>query len=396
LNARSAWLLPTGQTREDTRVANLGALTPTSPVASRSGVLPGSSDGALRISGLSVQGGSAMGATVYPGRALIQGSDSQGAYPVALTSSLNLTFADGNAQYGRIDLVVVRVYDDADRWEASVEIVTGTPAAAPAVPAVPPLALPLYQVAVPAGTSAGTGGITWSTALVDLRTATVAVGGILPVGTESTAGSYPGQYRDANAVLQRWNGTAWVSYPQAVGGIATAAQLTTGSYPGQYRDNAGILQRWNGSAWQFTEGSSTVLFSVSQTVLQTFASGPWALARLQSVDVDDTGGWNGTTYAYTVPRSGWWRVSGHLIWQADATTGSRGSRLMVNGSTGVPRATWLTGAGPGATTVGGECLIRLSAGDTLQLHGSQTSATSVTTLGGSGYSSHLSAEWIRS
>ncbi|UXX93737.1 hypothetical protein N7U49_19655 [Streptomyces sp. AD2-2] len=39
---RSGWLSPDSQSREDTRLVSLGALTPTSPVATRSGILPGS------------------------------------------------------------------------------------------------------------------------------------------------------------------------------------------------------------------------------------------------------------------------------------------------------------------------------------------------------------------
>ncbi|MEU9159320.1 hypothetical protein AB0D29_03410 [Streptomyces sp. NPDC048424] len=217
MNIRSAWLPVTGQTRSDTRVASLGALTPTSPVATRSGVLPGSADGKWRISGFTVTGSTAMGATVYPGRAVIQGTDAQGAYPVALTQTAALTFADGHAQYGRIDLIVIRVrddeYDATGRTDASVEVVQGAPSAAPVPPATPQLSLPLYTVAVPAGTSAGTGGINWNTALTGLRTATVAIGGIVPVTTDTAIGAYPGQYRDFGNGLQRWDGTAWQAYP---------------------------------------------------------------------------------------------------------------------------------------------------------------------------------------
>jgi hypothetical protein len=215
---RSGWLSPDGQSREDTRLVSLGALTPTSPVATRSGILPGSSDGQSRISGFTLTGTTGtMSATVSPGRAVVQSTDTRGAYPVALTEYLPLTFADGNAQYSRIDLVVLRVHDDAydgsGRYEAVVEIVEGTAAALPTVPAAPGLSLPLYEVLVPAGASAGTNGIPWSTALTGRRTATVATGGILPVTTDTTNGAYPGQYRDLGGQLQRWNGTAWTDYP---------------------------------------------------------------------------------------------------------------------------------------------------------------------------------------
>ena len=215
---RSGWLSPDSQSREDTRLISLGALTPTSAVQVRSGILPGSSTGLYRINGFTLTGATGtMSGTVSPGRAIVQSTDTRGAYPIALTEFENVTFADGDALYGRIDLLVLRIYDDvydgSGRTEAVVEIVQGTPAATPAIPATPDLAVPLYQVAVPKNTSAGTGGIAWTTALTGVRTATVAIGGILPVTTDSTNGSYPGQYRDLNGQLQRWNGTAWADYP---------------------------------------------------------------------------------------------------------------------------------------------------------------------------------------
>jgi hypothetical protein len=231
---RSGWLSPDGQTREGTRLISLGALTPSSPVATRSGILPGSSTGQFRISGFTLTGSTGtMSASVSPGRAVVQSTDARGAYPVALTEYENVTFADGDAQYGRIDLLVLRVYDDAydgsGRTEAVVEIVQGTPAATATVPAVPDLSLPLHEVTVPAGASAGTGGITWSTALTGRRMATVAVGGILPVTTDTTIGAYPGQYRDANGQLQRWNGSAWADYPVLPTWQSWTPAWTTGS-----------------------------------------------------------------------------------------------------------------------------------------------------------------------
>ncbi|WP_037680466.1 hypothetical protein [Streptomyces griseus] len=256
MNARSAWLSTDGQTREDTRVAALGALTPTSPIGTRSGILPGSYGGEHRVSGFWLAGATGtMTATVSSGRAVVQAAESRGAYPVAVTDGVPLTFEDGDALYGRIDLVVLRIhdpaYDGGERTEAAVEIVKGKPEATPTAPAAPGLSLPLFEVVVPKGRSAGTGGIDWGTALTDLRPTTVAVGGILPTVPDDMAiGAYPGQYRDVNSALQRWNGTAWVPYPRDVGGIVPAGALTNGGHPGQYRDSAaGQLQRWNGTAW---------------------------------------------------------------------------------------------------------------------------------------------------
>ncbi|MFF3498586.1 hypothetical protein [Streptomyces sp. NPDC003247] len=256
MNARSAWLSPDGQTRGDTRVTQVGAVTPVTDAKGRSGVLPGSEGGQYRLTGLWLAGtAGSMSATMSVGRAVIQSTIARGAYPVAVTEPVTLTFADGNAQYGRIDLVVLRVYDhDHDglgRYEAVVEIVQGEAKALPVAPDAPDASLPLFTVAVAAGLSAGTGGIAWDTARTDLRPTTVAVGGILPTRSDDTAaGGYPGAYREVADVLQRWNGSAWVPYPKAVGGIAPAGAVSTGAYTGQYRDSStGTLQRWNGSVW---------------------------------------------------------------------------------------------------------------------------------------------------
>ncbi|MFE3073110.1 hypothetical protein [Streptomyces sp. NPDC059247] len=254
MNLRSSWAAETGQTREDTRLTQTGVTTMTNPVQVRSGVLPGSYDGQYRMSGFWTSGTSAMTATVYEGRAIIQGEISQGAYPVTLPSSQDVTFATGDAQFGRVDLIVAKVYDNlydgSLRNESKVEIIQGVPGPTPLAPAVPPRSLALYEVAVPAGASAGNGGIPWATALKDLRTPVVSLGGILPVEGSVHPGVYPGQYQDSGGALQRWDGSAWVAYPSAIGGIAPAGAVTTATYTGQYRDTPeGVLQRWSGSAW---------------------------------------------------------------------------------------------------------------------------------------------------
>ncbi|MFD3570143.1 hypothetical protein [Streptomyces sp. NPDC058671] len=255
MNLRSSWVAETGQTREDTRLTQTGVTTMTNPVQVRSGVLPGSYGGQYRLSGFWTFGSAAMSATVSEGRAVIQGEISEGVFPVTLTASEVVTFAPGNAQYSRIDLLVLkiydRLYDGGQRSEATIEIIQGAAAQDPKAPAVPPRSLPLYEVTVPAGASAGNGGIPWNSSLKDLRTPVVALGGILPVEGASLPGAYPGQYQDAGGALQRWDGGAWVSYPAALGGIIpSSASTTPASYTGQYRDSSdGRFQRWNGSAW---------------------------------------------------------------------------------------------------------------------------------------------------
>ncbi|MFE3073111.1 hypothetical protein [Streptomyces sp. NPDC059247] len=257
MTLHTGWLTAQGQTRQGTRHTAFGATTPAGPLSVRSGILPGDYEGRYRVGGLKMIGTGPMTATVYHGRAVVQGAVAQGAYPVALDQDTVLTFADGDPLNPRVDLVVLRVYDDqvdgSKRTEATVEIVKGTPAAVPATPATPPTSLALHAVKVPAGTSAGTGGILWTGgALIDHRVTTAGVGGIMPVyGNAAVPGAYPGQYQDNDNshLLQRWDGTAWVAYPKELGGIAPTGTLSTGGYTGQFRDNAGTLQRWNGTAW---------------------------------------------------------------------------------------------------------------------------------------------------
>lgn len=254
---RSAWLLPTGQTRQNTRITNIGATTPVNPLGVRSGILPGTYDGKARVGGLWLNGSAPMTATVYHGKAVVQGGTTDGAYPVALDEDITLTFADGDPLNPRLDLVVLRVYDtDVDalgKYEARIEIVKGEPAAVPVLPTAPDRSLVLFSVLVKKGASAGNGGIDWAGgAATDLRTTTVSSGGILPVyNNGGVPGSYRGQYQDNDNAhsLQRWDGSLWVAYPKEIGGIAPSGSLSTGSYSGQYRDNAGALQRWNGTAW---------------------------------------------------------------------------------------------------------------------------------------------------
>ncbi|MDG4857365.1 hypothetical protein P8605_04200 [Streptomyces sp. T-3] len=209
MTVRAAWLtnrgdLAGGQTRNDSRMTPLGTMTPAAELTTTHGVIPGGDPFALAATG-------PMTATLGMGRAVIQGNPVQGAYPVAVTAPESLTFADGDPANPRIDLVVLRIYDaahdDSGEVRAAVEIIPGTPGAAPTPPPTPTGALGLYRVAVAAQVSAGGGGIDFPAATTDVRRYTVAVGGITPY---SVAGAHRGQYRDTGTGLQRYSGAAWV------------------------------------------------------------------------------------------------------------------------------------------------------------------------------------------
>lgn len=211
MTIRSVWHVDADQTREDTRLAPIGAMTgtETSSLATRAGVVPGPNDP------LTLASTGAMTATIAVGRAVVAGDDAQGAYPVVVTSPELLTFADGDAVNPRVDTVALVIrddpYDSTGLTEVSCEIVTGAPAADPQPPVMPtPACLPLFDVVVGAGVSAGTGGIDWGGGVTDRRDYVVGLGGILP-SPSPAPGAYPGQWRDDGGTLKRWDGAQWVS-----------------------------------------------------------------------------------------------------------------------------------------------------------------------------------------
>ncbi|MGW2497288.1 hypothetical protein ACWCV2_22665 [Streptomyces pseudogriseolus] len=189
----------------------MGTMTPAGELTTQPGVIPGGDP-------FAASGAGAMSLQIGVGRAAVQGTLAQGAYPVAVDAPEVVTLTDGNAQFARIDTVALRVFDGlfdtSGQTLARVEVIEGEATATPTAPALDPACLPLWDVRVPAGASAGVGGIDWGNALTDRRRYTVAVGGIAPEGSAADAGAYDGQYRDAGGFLERWNAAAgaWIVY----------------------------------------------------------------------------------------------------------------------------------------------------------------------------------------
>lgn len=252
-----------GNTREDVRVANGVLLTPDTATKSLSGIRIGSSTATGAFDLVAV---SAMQCKITPGLAAIQGTAAQGVYEVFSDADKTLTFSDGNASNPRIDLVHLRVRDDfidaGGQTKADIEVLEGTPAASPVAPTLPACSIPLYQVRVNAGVSAGNGGINsnpgWTAARTDVRWYTCASGGILPVGG-SWSGTYPGQYRD-NTQLERWTGSAWKT-PYAIGWMG-------------YRESDTDTAPLSGGPWRLNElGTLTLAFSSARRYRITAEAG---------------------------------------------------------------------------------------------------------------------------
>jgi hypothetical protein len=211
MTIRSVWHINNDQTREDTRLAPIGTMTSgTSALSTWNGVIPTAGNP------MNLTSTGSMSAQIEIGRAVVQGLDSQGCYPVVITAPEPVGFSDGDSQ-ARIDSVCIVVrddlYDTSSETSVIIELVRGVAGTNPAPPELPTASsLRLWNVTVRAGVSAGGGGIDWDSDVEDVRDYTVAVGGI-SVGT-TTFGAYAGQWRDsggASGSLSRFNGSVWDS-----------------------------------------------------------------------------------------------------------------------------------------------------------------------------------------
>jgi len=130
---------------------------------------------------------------VAPFMAWVDGGVStvQGGYPVINDATETLTLAAGDASLARTDVIAVVVRDDpfdgSGQIKAEVRVVQGSPGGG--VPVLPTNSLTVAHVAVPAGLSAGTGGLA-SGHITDKRTY-IGAGGIIPVLSQAERDALP-------------------------------------------------------------------------------------------------------------------------------------------------------------------------------------------------------------
>lgn len=173
--------------------------------------------------------------TVQPGAVVVPGNSGvgNGCYRSALGAADTGNLTARNATNPRIDLVVFRVLDDDvvtthDAYTGRIEIIAGTPAASPVVPALPSLAVELARITVPA-----TGG---GTATVDSshRQYASAVSADLVVASFARLPTSAAKWQKAIALdtgLEYvWTGTAWEPdrAPRGALGVATVTSNQTG------------------------------------------------------------------------------------------------------------------------------------------------------------------------
>lgn len=205
-----AWLQGGSYDAQLDRNALAALLTPGgATLAPRAGVRPWSPGYELAVRQAATPTGSVV---VDGGHAVVAGTRTaaQGAYLCTSDGPVTRALAQPHASLPRRDLIVVRVYDAAqagtsDLW--AIEALTGTPAASPAVPAVPDDAFALAEVSVPANAS----GVT-DADITDRRTYTAAGGGFVPcTSTTRPAAPHEGMaaYETDTGRARLYEGAEW-------------------------------------------------------------------------------------------------------------------------------------------------------------------------------------------
>lgn len=203
----------------------------------RSGVLPSTYLGGLFQDLAVVQQGSPnMSVIVGPGSAVITRAG-QGPYIAYSNANATVTIATSNPTNPRIDLIYCQVLDNAlgdGSTGAKVDVVAGTPAGSPTVPALPANAIPLAQVAVAANaTSIVTANITLIRKSAGLRGAPRP---LLEGDLLADVGFMPGEQRcrlhatygilvDTWGFDAKWHGTQALTVNGVYGSIVTGSLL---------------------------------------------------------------------------------------------------------------------------------------------------------------------------
>lgn len=201
------------------------------PFAPRGGVRPSYQGAGLAVT----QDATAdMGIRVGTGTAFVPASATANAGWVCHNNgTVSRAVTTSSAANPRIDLVIAHVYDSVDAGDVVsqwlLEVIPGTPAASPHPPAMPANAIALAQVAVAKNATSIT-----NANITDVRTQTVALGGVLPcLSTALPVSPYTGQcvFCTDTMLAQVWNGSAWrpLSPASATGQVGTAFKVVATS-----------------------------------------------------------------------------------------------------------------------------------------------------------------------
>lgn len=276
----------------DHRVLEGALTTSAGTLQVRGGVLPGAGAGNLTTV-------SAMVARVAPIKVVIANSISSALGPYILVSDANvdITFDAGEAAVPRVDRIIARAYDNTNDGsgdtKGAVEYLKGQ--ASGNATALPNNSLLLFEMTVPAGASAGTGGINFGNA-VDQRVYTATNGGIFPVASNTVMSAitspYEGMtiYRTDLDVMYIYDGSTWRA--RGAANVASSANLSSinNPYDGQIavtRDTD-ALYVYNGSTWAQPKSPFIPVGRIVASGTQSLTDNTATAIAFSGTDVIDT------------------------------------------------------------------------------------------------------------
>lgn len=339
----------------DHRMLNGALLTYNGSSAVRSGMFHGVSNGVLSTV-------SAMVARVGPLRCVINNSISNilGPYVVISDGNTDITFDNGEASVTRTDRIIVRVRDDVNDGSGStagsIEYLKGQ--ASGSATALPNNSLLLFEVDVPAGASAGGGGINFGTA-VDQRIHTAANGGVL-TATNATVMNAIGSPYDGMACYRRdldclyiYNGTTWQPRGQVTVAASTNLSDITNPYDGLIavaRDTDAVYV-YNGSTWVQPKNQFNPIGRIVASGTQSLTDNTITAIIFSAADEIDTHGFHDPSSNNTrvTPNiAGYYEFTGTVMFSSRDDYNDVNSWIRKNGGTNLApafRAPYATDSG---------------------------------------------------
>lgn len=186
---------------------------------SNAGVRPGDPGLLVSLTGMAGTVAAGVAAVAFAG---------QGVYRAYNASTASFTVSTAHASLQRLDLVYLRVWDNAvdagGLFKADIVYLAGTAGSGTLpTPSGTVIFIPLAQITVPAGST--------TPSATDLRPVSVGPGGIAPVASAAlaTAGLYVGhaRYNLVRQMIETWNGSAWVAQGDWVAYTPTWTAATT-------------------------------------------------------------------------------------------------------------------------------------------------------------------------
>jgi hypothetical protein len=330
-----------------------------------------------------------------------------GPYVLVSDANVDITFDNGEGAVPRVDRIIARAYDNTNDGSGSttgsIYYLKGTSGGS--ATALPTNSILLYEMTVPAGASAGGGGVNFANA-VDSRVYTAAQGGIFPVASNTEMAAignpYEGMtvYRTDIDVLYVYDGTNFKA--RGVANVASSANLTNinNAYDGMIavtRDTDAVYV-YTGSAWTQPKHFFKPLGRIVASGSQVLADNTQVAITFSGTDDIDTHGQhnpasNNTRVTPNV--AGYYRFSGTVFFAAQTTPVISDAGFRLNGTTNIAAAgRFVPGSGNGFSLSSTVMQLMNGTTDYVELMARQDSAGADDTNQSSQFSSVMEWEYL--